>query len=251
MKKKEKRGVILAGGFGTRLMPLTKVTNKHLLPVFNKPMIYYPLNSLLKSGIKKILIITGPEYSGDFLRLLGSGKEFNAEFTYKIQDKAKGIADAIRLAEDFVGKQKFVTILGDNIFEDNLEKEINSFFESGYGMKVMLKKVKNNYRFGVPELKGKKIVGFEEKPKKPKSPFAATGIYMLDKQVFKIIPKLKLSWRKEYEITDVMNYYLKQGMLTYGVLKGFWSDAGTIESLYHATKYMKKLSLKKGQPFLQ
>ena len=197
------KGVILAGGSGKRLGLLTRVTNKHLLPVYNKPMILYPLQKLLEAGIREILIVSGPEHSGHFLRLLGSGREFNARFTYEIQDEAKGIAQALSLAEDFADGNKIAAILGDNIFEDNLSEHIKKF---GDGAKIFLKKVSDANRFGVAEIKGDAIIGIEEKPKNPKTNYAVTGFYLYDAKVFDIINGLKPSSRGEYEITDVNNY---------------------------------------------
>lgn len=231
------KGIILAGGFGTRLMPLTKVTNKHLLPVFNKPMIYFPLQTLLKAGLKEILIVSGPEYSGHFLRLLGSGRDFHAKFTYEIQDEAGGIAQALSLAEDFVDKDNSAVILGDNIFEDDFSEQISSFRG---GAKIFLKEVPDANRFGVAEIKGDKVIGIEEKPKNPKTNYATTGFYIYDSQVFDIIKKLKPSARGELEITDVNNHYIKKNKMEYSILKGFWSDAGTFESLYRASTLVRQ-----------
>lgn len=234
------KGVILAGGSGLRLYPLTKVTNKHLLPVWDKPMVFYPLRTLITAGIKEIMIITGPEHAGHFLRLLGSGKDYNINLTYEIQDRARGIAHALSLAEDFFDNQKCIAILGDNIFEDNIKKYVEIFTKSKEGAHVFLKEVKSPQRFGVPELKGNKVVCIEEKPKEPKSNYAVTGLYMYDEQGFDIIKSLKLSSRREYEITDVSNAYIKKNQLTYSILKGFWSDAGTFQSLYSASLYVSK-----------
>ena len=232
------KGVILAGGSGSRLYPSTKVTNKHLLNVYNKPMIYYPLNTLLKANVKDILIISGPEYAGHFLRLLGSGKEFNAKFTYEIQEGALGIAHALSLAQDFVDNSKFVTILGDNIFEDDISDYVSDFMKSDKEAKILLKEVENPERFGVAEIKNGNLVGIEEKPKKPKSGLIVTGCYMYDSGVFGVIKKLKPSKRGEYEISDVNNHYIKSMSITYDILKGFWSDAGTFMSLHKAAQFM-------------
>ena len=237
----EIKGVILAGGLGTRLGLLTRVTNKHLLPVYDEPMIIYPLKKLLDAGIKEVLIVSGPEHSGHFLRLLSSGKDFKARFTYEIQDEAGGIAQALSLAEDFADGKNIAVILGDNIFEDNLSKDI-SLFKSG--AKIFLKKVPDANRFGVAELKNGKVVGIEEKPKKPKSDYAVTGFYLYDSDVFNVIKKLKPSNRGELEITDVNNHYVKKGMMGYSIINGFWSDAGTFESLFRASKAIRDLSLK-------
>jgi glucose-1-phosphate thymidylyltransferase len=234
------KGVILAGGLGTRLTPITKVTNKHLLPVYNKPMIYYPLETLINAGIKDILIVSGPEHSGHFLRLLGSGKDFGVKLTYEIQEEPNGIAHALSLAEDFVEGESFVAILGDNIFEDNISEFAKEFEKMGEGACVLLKEVPDANRFGVAEVKGDKIVSIEEKPKNPKSNYATVGLYMYDRTVFDIIRTLKPSARGQYEITDVNNAYLKKGQLKYFIMKGFWSDAGTFESLFRAATFVKE-----------
>jgi len=239
---KDIKGVILAGGSGTRLGMLTRVTNKHLLNVWDRPMILYPLEILLKAGIKDILIVSGPEHSGHFLRLLGSGKEFNARFTYEIQDEAGGIAQALSLAEDFSDGKNLAVILGDNIFQDNLSQDINNFKS---GAKIFLKEVPDANRFGVAEIKGDKIIGIEEKPKNPKTNYAVTGFYLYDSKVFDIINSLKPSKRGEYEITDVNNCYIKNGLMQYSVVKGFWSDAGTFESLFKAAKAIRSQLKKK------
>lgn len=234
------KGIILAGGTGSRMYPCTKVTNKHLLPVHNKPMIYYPLQTLIGSGIKEILIISGTEHAGDFLRLLGSGKEFGVRLSYEIQDGAGGIAQALSLAETFVDQEKFVVILGDNIFEDNIRKDVEDFASGFNGSKVFLKEVPDPERFGVAEIKGDKIASIEEKPKKPKSNYAVTGLYMYDARAFNIIKKLKPSQRGELEITDVNNEYIKNNSMAFSILKGFWSDAGTFDSLYRATTLLRE-----------
>ena len=226
------KGIILAGGTGSRLRPLTKVTNKHLLPVGRKPMIYHPIEKLRGIGIEDILIVTGVEHMGDIVSLLGSGSEFGCRFTYKVQDKAGGIAQALGLAEGFVGQDSMAIILGDNIFEDDLRPFAKDFKK---GAKVLIKEVSDPGRFGVVELKGKKIVSIEEKPKKPKSNYVITGIYFYDQQVFDVIKKLKPSKRGELEISDVNNAYLKNGDLDYDILSGWWTDAGTFESLERAT----------------
>lgn len=235
------KGVILAGGLGKRLYPLTKVTNKHLLPVFNKPMIYYPLTALVEAGIKDILIVTGGNHAGEFLRLLGNGAEFGLkEIHYTYQVGEEGIADALRLAEDFADNERIVVILGDNIFSAPLKKYIEKFLKQKEGAKILIKKMKNPSRFGVVEIKNNKIISMEEKPKKPKSNYVVTGIYMYDRRVFDFIRKLKKSERGEYEITDVNNMYLKEGLLTYDILEGFWSDCGTFASLLRANILMAK-----------
>lgn len=231
------KGVILAGGEGTRLLPLTRVTNKHLLPVGTKPMIYYPIETLVKSGIKDILIVTGGNNPGDFLKLLRDGREFGLkEIHYTYQEGSGGIAQALSLAEDFADGGKIVVILGDNIFEDTFSKAVRDFEKQEKGAKIFLKEVPDPYRFGVAEIKDGKIVNIEEKPKKPKSNLAVTGLYMYDNQVFDIIRTLKPSERGELEITDVNNFYIRQGTMTYEILKGYWTDAGTFPSLLRATK---------------
>lgn len=243
------KGIILAGGFGTRLYPLTRVTNKHLLPVYRKPMIYYPLETLVNAGIKDIMIVTGGESAGDFLKLLGSGKEFGLkEIHFAYQEEALGIAQALSLAEDFADGEKIVVILGDNIIEDNISSFVKEYEKQEFeienkkvgGAKIFLKEVPDPERFGVPEIKDGKIINIEEKPKKPKSNYAVTGLYMYDNQVFEVIRNLKPSLRGELEITDVNNFYLRQGTLTYNILKGFWTDAGTFDSLLRATILVAK-----------
>lgn len=229
------KGIILAGGTGSRLYPLTKVTNKHLLPVGRKPMIYHPIGKLVSAGIKEILIVTGIEHMGDIVSLLGSGKAFGCRFTFKVQDEAGGIAQALSLAENFAGDDLMTVILGDNIFEDDLTPFVKAFEKQKKGAKVLLKEVPDPKRFGVVELKSDKIVSIEEKPKRPKSNYAVTGMYFYDPEVFDIIRKLKPSRRGELEISDVNNAYLKKGKLTCDVLSGWWSDAGTFESLEKAT----------------
>ncbi|MCM8820261.1 MAG: sugar phosphate nucleotidyltransferase [Candidatus Omnitrophica bacterium] len=235
------KGVILAGGLGTRLYPLTRITNKHLLPVFDKPMIYYPLQALVEAGIKDILIVTGGNYAGEFLRLLGNGREFGLkEIHYTYQAKEAGIADALRLAEDFADNERIVVILGDNIFSASIKKYIKKFLKQKEGAKILIKKVKDPERFGVVEIKNNKILSIEEKPKKPKSNYIVTGIYMYDYRVFDFIRKLKKSKRGEYEITDVNNMYLKANLLTYDILDGFWTDCATFETLLRANILVAK-----------
>lgn len=219
------KGIILAGGTGSRLYPLTKVTNKHLLPVGNKPMIYYPIEKLTSAGIEEILIVTGTEHMGDVVNLLGSGKDFGCRFTYKVQDEAGGIAQALGLAENFCGDEPMTVILGDNIFEAGLSKALENF--DGSGAQILIKQVEDPERFGVAELEGDRIVGIEEKPDQPKSEFAVTGIYMYDPQVFDLIRNLEPSDRGELEITDVNNHYIKNGAMKYSILDGWWTDAGT------------------------
>jgi len=235
------KGIVLAGGNGTRLMPLTKVTNKHLLPVYDRPMIHFPIGTLLACGIRQILIVTGSEHMGDFMSLLGSGKEFGASFTYRAQDGAGGIAEALSLAEDFVGKEKFAVILGDNVFTGNLSDEVKKFECSEANAKLFLKQAEHPERFGVAEIADGRVVSIVEKPAAPKSGFAVTGFYLYDgSTVFGIIKSLKPSERNELEITDVNNEYLRRGELDYAILDGEWSDAGTIESLYHASGIARK-----------
>jgi glucose-1-phosphate thymidylyltransferase len=228
------RGIILAGGTGSRLYPLTKVTNKHLLPVGRKPMIFHPIEKLREAGVDEILVVTGVEHMGDVVQLLGSGREFGCRFTYKVQDEAGGIAQALLLAEHFVGQDKCVVILGDNIFQDSIREGVIQFREKPEGAVVYLKEVEDPQRFGVAELSGRRVIGIEEKPKSPKSHWAVTGIYMYDARVFDIIRSLKPSARGEYEITDVNNAYLTRGQLGCEFFKGFWTDAGTFESLARA-----------------
>ncbi len=225
------KGVVLAGGTGSRLMPLTKVTNKHLLPVGRKPMIYHPVEKLAGAGLEEILIVTGVEHMGDVVSLLGSGKEFGVRFTYKVQDEAGGIAQALALAENFAGGARLAVILGDNIFQDGLGGQVSAYREQAAGARVLLKEVPDPQRFGVADVKDGKVLGIEEKPKTPKSNYAVTGVYMYDEQVFDIIRMQKPSGRGEMEITDVNNAYLDRGQLTYGMMDGWWSDAGTFESL--------------------
>ena len=234
------KGVVLAGGTGSRLMPLTKVTNKHLLPIGKKPMIYYPIEKLTSIGIDKILIVTGVEYMGDVVSLLGSGREFACQFTYKVQDEAGGIAQALGLAEGFSHGDQLVAILGDNIFEANLKQYADRFISQKTGARVLLKQVSNPQRFGVAEISDGKVISIEEKPKKPRSDYIITGIYFYDDAVFDIIRTLKPSARGELEISDVNNAYIAKGQLEYDILDGWWTDAGTFESLNRANKLVIK-----------
>ncbi len=230
------KGVILAGGLGTRLYPLTKVTNKHLLPVYNKPMIYYPIQSLINAGISDILLVTGGNNAGDFLRLIGNGKEFGLKhIDYTYQEGEGGIADALKLAEYFAAGDNIAVMLGDNIIEKNFRKAAEEFRQQGSGAKIILKEVPDPERFGVPVLEGDRVVKIEEKPDKPKSKYAVTGIYFFDNTVFDIARSLVPSDRGELEITDVNNVYINRGELTYDILEGWWSDAGTFISLNRAT----------------
>lgn len=235
MTKTNLKGIILAGGTGSRLHPLTKVTNKHLLPVGRKPMIFHPILKLIEAGIKDILIVTGVEHMGDIVTLLGSGKDFGCRFTYKVQDEAGGIAQALGLAEGFCGDDLLCVILGDNIFQDSLVDFADNFISQGEGAKVLVRKVHDPERFGVVEIENNKVISIEEKPKKPKSNLAITGIYFYDKNVFKIVKTLKPSKRGELEISDVNNAYLRKGKLSFDLLSGWWSDAGTFESLEKAS----------------
>jgi len=234
------KGIVLAGGTGSRLMPLTKVTNKHLLAVGQKPRIYYPIAKLTSVGIDQILIVTGVEYMGDVVSLLGSGREFGCEFTYKVQDEAGGIAEALGLAENFAQGQPMVVILGDNIFEGSLRDYADKFISQKTGARILLKQVPNPQRFGVAEISDGKVIGIEEKPKKPKSDYVITGIYFYDASVFDIIRTLEPSARGELEITDVNNAYIARGQLAYDILDGWWTDAGTFASLNRANELVMK-----------
>jgi len=227
------KGVILAGGTGSRLYPLTKVTNKHLLPVYDKPMIYYPLQTLIDAGIKEIMIVSGRGHAGHFLELLGSGADFGAKFTYEIQDNAGGIAQALGLAEDFADNDNITVILGDNIFQDNIKDSVKNFIG---GAHIFLKLVPDAHRFGVAEVDKNKghVLGIEEKPAQPKSNLAVTGLYIYSNDVFDVVKTLKPSGRGELEITDVNNYYIGKDMMKFSMLDGYWSDAGTFESLLRA-----------------
>lgn len=234
------RGVVLAGGTGSRLRPLTKVTNKHLLPVGSKPMIYYPIEKLLGVGIEEILIVTGVEHMGSVVGSLGSGREFGCRFTYKVQDEAGGIAQALGLAENFANGQPLAVILGDNIFQSALKPHADRFLTQGSGARLLLKQVTDPERFGVAEIHDGKVVGVEEKPGKPKSNYAITGIYFYDGEVFDVIRKLKPSGRGELEITDVNNWYIQKGRLACDFLEGWWTDAGTFDSLVRANDLVIK-----------
>jgi len=236
------RGVVLAGGTGSRLFPLTKVTNKHLLPVGRKPMIYHPVEKLVNAGLKDIVIVTGVEHMGDVVNLLGSGKDFGCRFTYKVQDEAGGIAQALGLTETVCGDSSLAVILGDNIFSDELGPFVKEFAAQKTGAKIFLKEVQDPQRFGVAEVKDGKVVSIEEKPKQPKSNLAVTGIYFFDPAVFEIIRTLKPSGRGELEITDVNNAYIRKNQMTYSQFKGDWTDAGTFESLQTANELMLKQS---------
>jgi glucose-1-phosphate thymidylyltransferase len=229
------RGVVLAGGAGTRLHPLTKINNKHLLPIFDKPMIYYPIQTLVEAGIEEILVVTGGRNSGDFLRLLGNGKEFGLKhLNYTYQDGEGGIADALRLSAHFAGSERICVILGDNIVEKSIRPAVEKFEREPSGAHILLKTVPDAERFGVAEIQDGRIIGIEEKPSKPKSPYAVTGIYMYDSSVFEKIETLTPSSRGELEITDVNNAYIRQGTMTFSYLDGWWTDAGTFQSLLRA-----------------
>jgi glucose-1-phosphate thymidylyltransferase len=232
------KGIILAGGTGSRLFPLTKITNKHLLPVYDKPMIYYPLQTLVDAGIKDIMIVSGRGHAGHFLELLGSGAEFGVHLTYEIQDEAGGIAQALSLTDDFADDELVTVILGDNIFQDNVLDAVVSF--KG-GATIFLKEVPDAERFGVAEIEGDKIISIEEKPSNPKSNYAVTGLYIYDTNVYDMIQTLTPSNRGELEITDVNNEYINRGEMGFSVLNGYWSDAGTFDSLFRASELVRKM----------
>ncbi|PJC37428.1 spore coat protein [Candidatus Peregrinibacteria bacterium CG_4_9_14_0_2_um_filter_53_11] len=232
------KGIILAGGNGRRLNPLTDVTNKHLLPVYDKPMIFYPLETLISGGIRDILIVTGKEYAGGFLKLLGSGREFGCSFHYEVQEDAYGIAHALGLAEDFVGDENCAVILGDNIYEDTFKDDFDAF--SG-GAHIFLKEMDDAYRFGVATVEGDHIKGIVEKPKDITKGLAVTGLYFYGPTVFDVVRNLKPSGRGELEITDVNNHYIQHGTMTYSMLNCDWTDAGTFESLYRANSLARNL----------
>jgi glucose-1-phosphate thymidylyltransferase len=239
------KGIILAGGEGTRLRPLTKVTSKQLLPIYNKPMIFYPLETLLTAGIKDILVIVAPDRAGDFLRLLGSGNEFGCKFTYEIQDKPEGLAQAFIIGRNFIGKDAVTLILGDNLFEDNFSGPISSF--QG-GARVFAKQVTDPQRFGVVEFdSNNKAISIEEKPKEPKSNFAVTGLYIYDNTVVEKAASLKPSPRGELEITDLNNVYLQEGTLDVATVAGRWLDTGTFESLHEAIVFARDRELAKAK----
>lgn len=230
------KGVVLAGGLGSRLKPLTKVTNKHLLPVHNQPMIYYPIQTLINAGIDDIMIVTGGNSAGDFLKLLGNGKDFGLKhINYTYQEGEGGIADALSLVEHFAAGESICVVLGDNIIEGNIRQAADDYEAQGAGAKILLKQVHDPQRFGVPELKGDRVLQIEEKPSNPKSDFAVIGIYFYDRTVFDIIKTLEPSKRGELEITDVNNHYINRGEMSWNELSGWWTDAGTFESLLHAT----------------
>ncbi len=231
------KGVILAGGLGSRLSPLTKITNKHLLPIYDKPMIYYPIMTLIEAGITDIMLVTGGDHAGNFLRLLGNGHEFGLKgIDYTYQEKEGGIAEALSLAEHFAEGDKIVVILGDNLIEKSIKSEVDEFTEQPEGARILIKEVPNPDCFGVVEFEDDRVVRITEKPKNPKSNYIVTGIYMYDKQVFDFVKTLEPSARGELEITDVNNMYLEKGQLRYSKLDGWWTDAGSFDSLLKANQ---------------
>jgi glucose-1-phosphate thymidylyltransferase len=236
------KGIVLAGGLGSRLLPLTKITNKHLLPVYDKPMIYYPIETLVAAGIQDILVVTGGRNAGDFLRLLGNGKEFGLKhMNYAYQEGEGGIAEALALAEHFAKGSKICVILGDNIIEKSIKHAVSDFQQQERGAKVLLKQVHDAERFGVAEIQGDRIIGIEEKPAKPRSNYAVTGIYMFDETVFEKTRYLKPSARGELEITDVNNAYIHEGTMSFSFLDGWWTDAGTFDSLIRSGNMVHEL----------
>ena len=240
------KGVVLAGGLGSRLFPLTKITNKHLLPVYQLPMIYYPIQTLINAGIDDIMIVTGGNFAGHFLQLLGNGKDFGLKhLNYTYQQGEGGIADALSLVEHFADDEPICVVLGDNIIEGNIRQAADDYRKQANGAKILLKKVSDPQRFGVPELDGDKVLNIEEKPKNPKSDLAVIGIYFFDNTVFDIIKTLKPSDRGELEITDVNNHFIKRSEMTCSELDGWWTDAGTFESLLHASNLVSKTGANK------
>ena len=235
------KGVILAGGKGTRLYPLTKVTNKHLLPVGKVPMIFHPVRQMVNADIKDILVVTSTNHMGDIVRCLGSGEEFQCNITYKVQQEASGIADALSLAESFASGEKICVMLGDNIFEQDINSYVKSFAAQKNGARVLLKKVSDPFRFGIAALDEKQIIEIEEKPSSPKSSYAVVGLYFFDEKVFKFIQQVNPSNNGELEITSVNNMYIDLGELEYDICEGKWTDAGTFESLYEANKLMLRI----------
>lgn len=238
------KGIILAGGKGTRLYPLTKVTNKHLLPIGKEPMIFHPIRQLISAQIYQILIVTSTDHMGDIVKVLGSGKEFGCEFTFKVQEEAKGIADALSLAENFAGSDKIVVFLGDNVFEYSIYPYVRNFRNQEQGARVLLKKVNDPERFGIAAMDEKHILEIEEKPQSPKTDFAVVGVYMYDTRVFDIIRKINPSDRGEYEITSVNNIYIKDQELKYDIVRGRWVDSGTFESYFEANELLYQLDNK-------
>ncbi|MCR8659825.1 sugar phosphate nucleotidyltransferase [Paenibacillus endoradicis] len=235
------KGIILAGGTGSRLFPLTKVTNKHLLPVGKYPMIFHSIAKLQEAGLDDVLIVTGKEHMGDVVSLLGSGRDFGMSFTYKVQDEAGGIAQALGMAEHFVGDDRMVVLLGDNVFEDSIADYVNEFVNQANGAKLLIQEVNDPERYGVAELNENRIISIEEKPELPQSSYAVTGIYMFDSRVFDIIRTLKPSERGELEITDVNNAYIATNELSYNVLNGWWTDAGTHASYSKANELAQEI----------
>ena len=243
------KGIVLAGGTGSRLLPLTKITNKHLLPIYDRPMIYYPIQTLVDADIRDILIVTGGRNAGDFLRLLGNGKHFGlAHINYTYQEGEGGIADALSLAEHFADGQKICVVLGDNIIEGNIRAAADRFRAQPQGAHILLKKVPDAERFGVAEVAGGRVVGIEEKPATPKSDYAVTGIYMYDSSAFDKIRTLVPSKRGELEITDVNNAYIREGTMTFSFLEGWWTDAGTFDSLLRAGNLVAQSAARKSTP---
>lgn len=235
------KGIVLAGGLGSRLAPLTRITNKHLLPVYNQPMIYYPIQTLINAGIDDIMIVTGGNSAGDFLKLLRNGKDFGLKhLNYTYQEGEGGIADALSLVEHFADEQPICVVLGDNIIESNIRQAADDYRKQGKGAKILLKEVHDPQRFGVPELDGDKVLNIVEKPQNPKSNYAVIGVYFYDSTVFDVIKTLVPSGRGELEITDVNNHYIKQNQMSWSKLDGWWTDAGTFESLLHATNLVAK-----------
>lgn len=240
------KGIVLAGGLGSRLRPLTAVTNKHLLPVYDKPMVYYPIQTLVNAGIQDIMIVTGGNSAGDFLKLLKNGKDFGLKhINYTYQEGEGGIAEALALAEHFAEGSKICVILGDNIIEGSIKRAVHDFRHQERGAKILLKEVEDAERFGVAEIQGNRIVGIEEKPQQPKSNYAVTGIYLYDETVFDKTRTLKPSARGELEITDVNNAYIREGTMSFDFLEGWWTDAGTFESLHRATNLVFETRHKK------
>jgi glucose-1-phosphate thymidylyltransferase len=240
------KGVVLAGGTGSRLYPITRVTNKHLLPVYDKPMVYYPIQTLVNAGIDQILLVTGGKNAGEFLRLLGNGRDFGLKhLNYTYQEGEGGIAEALGLAEHFADSDPICVILGDNIIEGNICAAVEAFQSQKRGAKILLKEVPDAQRFGVAEIRGGHVIGIEEKPRNPKSKYAVIGIYFYDSTVFQKIRRLEPSGRNELEITDVNNFYIEEGTLTYDILDGWWTDAGTFESLLGANNLVAQTGANK------
>ena len=242
------KGVVLAGGLGTRLGALTRITNKHLLPIYDRPMIYYPIQTLVEAGIQEIMVVTGGNNAGDFLRLLGNGEEFGLKrLHYTYQRGEGGIAAALSLAEQFVDGDRVVVILGDNLVEQSIQPHVERFAAQRAGAKILLKEVDDPERFGVAELSDGRIVGIEEKPARPKSQYVVTGIYLYDAHVFEIIQTLRPSGRGELEVTDVNNAYIRDGQMTYDILEGWWTDAGLPETLYRAASLVRQQAFRRGE----